>query len=453
MKLKSSNYIIAIVLAVLITVFSVAIPFFWDTIHTSNVLIDLQQNGFAGLLLPSNLDAGHPPLFYAYLYGFVQVFGLKLWVVHLAMFPFVLLLMIGFQYLLNYFQVKSKWSIVYLVAIPAVATQAILVSYDFAMLALYIAGLCLILKDRKVGLIIITALLALFSLRGIFLVVALYLTQVLLSKKYSLKSLVINFKYYIISIITLVAWLLYHHHEMHYWISNASGWQAQRTLVDIHGCFKNVIAIARTQFDVGILLLFCLNAYIFYKHKSLRKLQLFAIIPFLVLSCSFVLFSNPIGHRYYLVVYALELLPILVWIQNQAILLKAFLFIGLILGNAQIYPSPISNAWDCSLVHLLYHQQKQAINAFIETNHLNKSSIGTVFPIYASTYQTQWKGDTTMLNNVHGQTIDNQSFIIWSNVGNDFSDKQHLELQSWHCIYQSQVLMVQLKLYQNPNKK
>ncbi|MEL6357325.1 MAG: hypothetical protein AAFQ37_10395, partial [Bacteroidota bacterium] len=61
-------------------------PFFWDTIQlAARQATHFYEGG--NWLLPDTIDSGHPPGFGAYLSWWWQLLGRKLWVSHLAMFP------------------------------------------------------------------------------------------------------------------------------------------------------------------------------------------------------------------------------------------------------------------------------------------------------------------------------------------------------------------------------
>ncbi|MBL0080448.1 MAG: hypothetical protein IPP53_15465 [Bacteroidetes bacterium] len=62
-------------------------PFFWDTVLTSKIAQYFYENGFGNLIVPIDLDAGHPPFFQIYLSILWKLFGKSLLVSHLAMLP------------------------------------------------------------------------------------------------------------------------------------------------------------------------------------------------------------------------------------------------------------------------------------------------------------------------------------------------------------------------------
>ena len=81
---------------------------------------------------------------------------------------------------------------------------------------------------------------------------------------------------------------------------------------------------------------------------------------------------------------------------------------------------------------------------------LNKNNIGTVFPMNASLYQTDMLDDTVRMFNVNGKSIDSVPYILYSNVGNDFSDKQIKELEKWTPRTIRGGVLTQMILFENP---
>jgi hypothetical protein len=52
--------------------------------------------------------------------------------------------------------------------------------------------------------------------------------------------------------------------------------------------------------------------------------------------------------------------------------------------------------------------------------------------------------------NINGKSIDSIPCILFSNIGNDFSNEQIEQLQKWDTIYRSQEGLVYLVLLANP---
>lgn len=453
-RMKSSNrniLLFAIVVAVLVNMLSWNFPFFWDTILTSTITHSIFEHG--GLLPPPSIDAGHPPLFYWYIVLMYQLFGYSLQVAHLAMLPFTIIGALTFILLLQRFQFSKQqqyFAVLFYFSIPAVFTQHTMLSYDVVLLSMYCAALAVFLYKRKILLSLISIVLVGVSLRGIVCLFAISMTIFFFEKR--------KFKlwwhwnlYFIPALILSFIWYYFHYTQTGWWISTPSiAWSQHRSFVDAKGFAVNLFSIARCFFDVGIFILSLLTALYFIKVKKLDKLMMIWCIPALIFILFFIPFSNPINHRYFLIVYVFLLLPVLKFLSDKKVYVQfIFLFI-VILGHFQIYPVPISNAWDCTMQYANYSSVKQEAENFITSKNINRDAIATVFPMNASFLQTNNKVGYARLENIHAHAIDSIPYILFSNVGNDFSDTQIKQLQQWHQIASFDKGLIHMILYKNP---
>jgi hypothetical protein len=194
--LKNYNiYLLAIVLAVLINIFSWHLPFFWDTILTSTITQYFFEHGFQNLMVPAEFDAGHPPLFYVYVSCIYLILGKNLMAAHLSMLPFTILGIISFIQLLHYFSFSKKQQFIGVIlffSIPAVITQQTLVSYDAVLLSLYLAALVSYLNNKKILFSFILIGIVGITLRGLFCLAALSATIFFISNNIKSSSNELN---------------------------------------------------------------------------------------------------------------------------------------------------------------------------------------------------------------------------------------------------------------------
>ena len=379
-------------------------PFFWDTILTSGVSQYYLAHGFRDLILPANLDAGHPPLFYIYITGCFKLLGKSLLVAHVSMLPFLLTGIFSFIRLLQKmeFPVKAQWiGLLLFWAIPAVATQYSLVSYDAVLLSLYLLSLVLFLEHKKIAFSIVLLLIGGITGRGIFAIASIFISCIVLHRS-KIRSWIIAF---VPAVLFYLGWYLYHYKRTGYVFSPDNGWSGQRGLADVMQLFRNGISIIRVLLDMGIVFLLGYNVFAFLKIRKLPFRYLIGLIPFVIFSFSFLFLTNPINHRYYLVVYVLMLLPVLKLLAETKWIFSFILMILLIAGHFQIYPGKISNAWDSTLAHLPYHGLRKEFIAYADNAGIDRSRIGTVFPMNTSLMQTNLSGDTARMINVNGLKI------------------------------------------------
>ncbi|MFN8297117.1 MAG: hypothetical protein U0T69_13035 [Chitinophagales bacterium] len=453
--LKINNiYLYAIVFAILIIGISSDLPFFWDTILTSTITQHFYNNGFQNFIIPTELDAGHPPLFYVYVTVLYHLLGKSLFTAHLAILPFTILGIVSFIQLMISFSFNKKQQIIGIIlffSIPAVITQNTLVSYDVVLLSLYLAALVNYLKLNKILFSFILIGIACITLRGLFCMASLSVTIYFLEKRNINGWIKWNFLF-LPAIIICGCWYYYHYTQTGWlFATTSSGWSEQRGFTDFKGSFKNCISLARCFFDLGVVVLLALSFFFLAQKRKPDAYTYLWIIPALLFSIAFLPFRNPINHRYFLIVYVLMLLPVIQFLSERKIIYTVFTALILLFGHFQIYPVPISNGWDCTLVYLSYISAKDDFdNLNARDFRIDKSKVGTVFPMNTSLYQTNMNGDTVRLINVNGKTIDSVPFILYSNVGNDFSDKQINQLKNWTSIASFNRNQIDMILYKNP---
>lgn len=455
MKNEKIIYILAVVVAIVVNVFSWHLPFFWDTILTSTITQHFYENGFHNFITPTAYDAGHPPLFYIYVTSFYFLFGKSLFAAHLSMLPFIIIGVISFIKILQHFNFNIKYQLVGILlffSIPAVITQNTLVSYDAVLLSVYLAALYAILTNKKILFALVLFVVVGISLRGLFCVVSLSITIYFLEKRNVLSWFKWNI-YFAPAMIIICVWLYYHHAATGWWLStNAENWSEQRGLVSLFGLFKNGISIVRCLFDLGVAILSLLSLFYLIHNKKIDEITLLWLIPLIIFSISFLPFTNPINHRYFLIVYVLMLLPVLRFLSNRKIVYTILTIAILNLGHFLIYPVPISNGWDCTLVHTTFTKELKSkfYDSMTKRLSVDISKVGTVFPMSASRKQTEFLDDTTRMINVNGKSIDNIEFVLFSNFGNDFSDEQINELKKWFICIDYRKHQVEMILYRNP---
>ena len=135
------------------TVFSLDHIFFWDTVQLGSRHAHwFYDTNFSNILLPNDLDSGHPPLFGIYLAFLWKLFGKSLIVSHLAMLPFLLGILIQSFLLAKYFLgVKYAWTFpLILLANPCYLGHSILISPDIVLLFFFLLSFYSILKNRKI---------------------------------------------------------------------------------------------------------------------------------------------------------------------------------------------------------------------------------------------------------------------------------------------------------------
>ncbi len=449
-------YFIAFLLALAVNVYSWHLPFFWDTLLTSTITQHFYDNGLHTCIAPSRWDVGHPPLFYLYVTAFYYLFGKSLLSAHLALLPFTITGIFSFIRVLNYFSfsTKQQWTglLLYL-TIPAVITQNLLVSYDTVLLSMYLMALASFLYDKKLLFAIASVIIAGVSIRGLFGLTALSAT-IYFWLNGSLKKWMTWNLYFLPASLLAVTWY-YYHFRVTGWVfaTHSQEWSAQRGIVDLGGLMRNMFSVGRAMMDYGVVILSVLSIFYMISTRKLDKYLMLWMVPFTVFVLLLLPFSNPVNHRYFLIIYILMLPPVILFLSGRNIIFTILTVILLFIGNFQIYPASISNGWDCTLAHLYYHGgMEKFINEYNNNVYIDKKQIGTVFPMNVSTYQYRMDENRDRLINVNGQLIDTVPYVLYSNVGNDFSDEQLNRLKGWNVVWKCKNGLVEFELLKNPQK-
>ncbi len=410
------------------------------------------------------MDSGHFPAFGMYLAALWKIFGRTLAVSHLALLPFL----IGVWYFLfkigNFFlDKKYAWLLfVFTFLDPVFAGQSVLVSSDLAVMCFFLMGLNAILHQKKILLGLATIGLAAMSMRGMMIVLSLYFFSLLASivvKEFEPKM---DFKKWffflwnralpfmpsgLLSLAFLAA-----HYQHTGWIGYHvdSPWATAFEKVDFMGFVNNSAVYIWRILDFGRVFLLGFGAYTFYhfwQNRSLngvpKKFSLLVALLVATLFClspSVLIHKGLLLHRYLLpIMFALNLTAIYL-ILNADLKFKnsllALAFIGLATGNFWVYPKHIAQGWDATLAHVPYYELRAEMTDFIKAKGFDRKKIGSAFPnISGSRYTDLAEVD----ENFVPFDLKKNSYILYSNVMNDFSDEELAHLKEhWLVIKELQ---------------
>jgi hypothetical protein len=441
-------------------------PFFWDTIQLGSKQAHwFYENDFKFLMLPEVIDSGHPPIFGMYLALIWKIFGKSLPISHLAILPFLLGIVIQVYFLLKKY-IEQKFLILammLLLADPTLLAQSIIISPDIVLLFLFLLSLNAIHSQNRILLTAALIGLGMISMRGMMHVMVIFILDIILNivfnRKYKLKNFAVIALSYIPAGIIAGTWLLVHYLKTG-WIGyhENSPWIQCFLPVDLKGFIKNIFLLGWRLADFGRVFIWLAALPVLYlslKRKSIdsntKKLSLFFIIPFIVITPNLLLHSNLLGHRYLLVLYLSFALVFLYHVQKTIPQhfkkISLFLLAGLITGNLWVYGDKISKGWDSTLAHYPYYQLRKEMIAFIEKEHINKDIIGTAFPNNISTKYIDLSDEGWCFAN---KDFENNSYIFYSNVFNDFTDEELSELKTWHIVKELNSPTVKIILYKKP---
>jgi len=197
---------------------------------------------------------------------------------------------------------------------------------------------------------------------------------------------------------------------------------------------SNLIGITRGFVDYGVIalsLLFFLIIIQFRKVKPNlleRNLFFIFIIVFLGLNGSMIFFSNPISHRYFMILHVLMILLIISRLKQLKFhkTLILLVFTAIITGHLWIYPNGRSNGWDVTLKYISYEKNRAQFWNYLAENNIQTSQIQSAFPLFCSLKQTNLtEGERFLDINENGQT--SPHYIAFSPVCNDMKSFKFLE--------------------------
>ncbi len=443
MKIKQLPFYLAFIMLIL---FCQGNAFFWDTIQLGSKHAHFfYENGFSSWILPEEMDSGHPPVFGAYIAVCWAVFGKSLVTSHWAMLPFLLGIVYQWSRLLPYFleEKYQLWGLSLLLSIPVFIGQASLVSPDIVLVFGFLLALNQILWRGKVfWKILAFILLGLISTRGMMVVLGLYFFEITCDYFSFKKIFFLLLQYFPAGIITL-SFLIYHYNETG-WIGYHpdSPWAPAFERVGAIGFIKNMAVLGWRFLDFGMIglwmVVYCWLLYntiagkrIIWEDKRLVKLL---ICLSLTLLPSFLMYMGLSQHRYLLPLLLMFGLWCVVWLsQNLSFrifkITTVFLLFAFWTGHLWVYPDRISQGWDSTLGHLPFYEARQDL-----LNHLQKSKID-----YQSVGAAAFINDSTKYMDLeeqgrgfHRMDFDRDSFVVYSNISNDYTDEQLRDLkQNW----------------------
>ncbi|MCB0704568.1 MAG: hypothetical protein KDC34_04635 [Saprospiraceae bacterium] len=428
--------------------------FFWDTVQLSSKHAHwYYENHFSHFFLPNELDSGHPPTWGMYLALCWQWFGQSLPVSHWAVFPFLTgICVFGFQLAENLR--GARWAFAFLLLLcldPVLLGQAALVSPDLALVCFFLMTLSGIFREKRLLVLLGIIGLCIISMRGMITAFGLFLFVLsdacFLRHKRSFSDLFRSVWAFLPGGLLGLAFLIWHYiavgwigyHENSPWAESFSG-------VDFQGFIKNVAVIGWRFLDFGRLFLFLVAAgllrylWLHKQHpgKALARLALLFVILLLVSLPGMLLHVGLSGHRYLLPLFIS--LSLLLWyvlgaypnqtLKNGALGLLVFAFLT---GHFWIYPRNISQQWDATLAHIPYYGQRKEMILYLHSKEIPIESVGTVFPNAGPFMYRDLNGETTGFPLAD---LDQQDYIYYSNVMNDFSDEELRRLfEEWELVY------------------
>lgn len=448
--------------------------FFWDTIQLGAKHANwYYDHNFRYLLLPVEIDSGHPPLFGIFLASMWKLFGKSLPVSHFSMLPFLVgIIFLGHRLARQLAADRFvPFLLLLFVADPTLAAQSLLISPDIVLVFGFLLGVHGVLSRQTLLKSIAALLLAMISLRGMMIVVVLFLFDALQDIAFKEKRIEVFTRSFLFkkagpfvpSGLFALTFLAYHYSQTG-WIGYHadSPWAPGFERVDAGGLIYNIGILGWRLLDFGRIFVWLAGAILLFNSwkkqnisPNTRKLLLLLGITLIVLSPSMLLHKGLLLHRYLLPVsLSLSLLVFHLLFENSGLSSSAktvffsLIFAGLLSGNLWIYPKHIAQGWDATLAHLPYYELRARMLSHIQTSDTTYQQVGTAFPEIGPLKFRDLSGrETGMVE----KDLSKQKYIYYSNIMNDFSDEELVRLsEEWQVVRKLEKRGVCVILFRRP---
>jgi hypothetical protein len=434
-------------------------PFFFDTVLYSRQADWYLQSGFTSLILPSDIDAGHPPFFALYLASGWWLGGQSVWVSHLIMLPACILLGWGLAKLIEAFVAKEyQYSVLILTLCePTLLAQSSLVANDIVLVSGAFLAFAGIHSNRPHWLGMGMLLSAAVSLRGIMLWPVLGIYILLFHRPLLKRFQIILIP--VLWIVPLVFWLLFHYWQTG-WLTRpvSTNWSSQHNFTDLDGIVHNILSIGFRFVDHGRIYIGLILFWFVWQYRSLVVYKLHPLLGLILIGVGvhilwFLPFQNPPGHRYFLTWYLLILIFLGVMMFQYLPNVKRLwlsCIVVLISGHAWVYPDSISKGWDSSIAYLPWSSLRSEALVYMKQQAIRPSQVGSSFPLLHAGRYTHLNGESWQFGE---KDLNKQVYILYSNVCSGFSDEDIATLEKyWDVEAQWGSWPVRFILYRNPEQ-
>ncbi len=354
---------------------------------------------------------------------------------------------------------KAYYLILVFLADAIFIGQAILISPDIILVFFFLMAIYAVFEDRSNLKIIAAIGLGLISMRGMMTLGAIILFDLWKDWKLAnFKDQIRKLFVYIPAIVTILFFLVFHYINTG-WVGyhEESAWASAFNRVSLLGFFRNVGIYVWRLIDFGRLAVWIVLVIALFKNdnflKDKKHFALFLLAAFteLLIAPVLILHQGLLGHRYLLPITLS--LSILMWysvftadlLQSQKKLLFTIVISTLLLGNLLVYPRKISQGWDSTLAHIPYYSLRNKMISHIDDLGIPKSAIGTSFPNIGPLKYFDPKKEEEGFPEMD---FENQEYIFYSNVYNDFTDEQIDDLENnWELEKRFNSLTVEVCLY------
>lgn len=482
MKIENKSNLIVLSLIVLVyfllTFLSVNNCYFWDTIQqVSKEAHWFYQTGFSSLLMPAQNSGAeivatgyHPPLMGIMTAALWKVFGYELWVSHIFIFSWSLVL------IFNVWKVITKlfpenvagWVLLIVLLEPTLLAQFSIASPDFILFTAFIISLRGVLERKPWLLSIGVFFLCGINMRGVFVGAALfavhcYYNYLMASNKLNIRSVFKTVLPYLPTLVLLSGYFIYYLAARGWFFSDSTGGDHYALPSGPGRVVRHLAEFGLRSIENGRIVIWLIGIYVafnFSKAKKILSEEVKAIfLFFLLLTGLYLLFvfitQMPFSARYFMPQFFL--LTLLALLGANELFSKKKFTISLIVvlcfeltGHFWIYPDRIAKSWDCTLAHLPYYELRTDCFQYIDEQKLDYKDISGGFCLYGNRRFVELCNTDKIVG-----TEANRQYFIYSNISN-VEDSFLEELRNptrWIPIRQFEKGVVVITIYEQKNHK
>ena len=475
LKNKSSItfLVLTVFLYVILLMLSVNNCYFWDNIQQiSKEAHWYYLNDFKSLLISTDSGADivatgyHPPLMGIMTAALWKVFGYKLWVSHVFVFFWAIILIHNVWKLVRILFSENYvgWVLFVLLIESSLLTQFAIGSPDFILFTAFVISLRALLENKKWILSIGIFFLCCINMRGIFVGVILFFVHYYFiysqkQKKSNLQSLIQFSLPYLPTFFLLAAYYIYYFIENGWFFTGSANTGHYTIPLGSYRIIKHFAEFGLRSIENGRIFIWFTGIYIVFvtiRSKLKLSVQEKTLLLFLILLLGlYILFifitQMPFSARYFMpqffLLTILTLLGVVKFFDERKIKLVFIFFIFFELtGNLWIYPEQIAKSWDCTLAHLPYYKLRKDCFNYIDSEKLDYNDISSGFCLYGKRDYVELNKDEKGIGNNY-----NSRYFIYSNISNvpdSMSDALH-NIRNWIPIKRFEKWPVFITIYRN----
>jgi hypothetical protein len=452
---------------------------FWDTIQFAGDHPNwYYSNNFHYFFLPEYCDSGHPPGFGMYLAAAWKLLGRNLFVSHLAMLPFILLIVVqAIKSGTILFPQKERFAFLTTLVIlseSVLITQCTLVSPDIWVAGCFLLGLNSILKKNNLLLTIAVLIMGIISTRAMMCSVALYLFSLSYGSSESRSAIGGKIKFAFKKVLPFIpgALLAIAYFTAHYlvkgWVGypKNSTWAGGFEIVSPVRMVKNIAVLGWRFVDLGKI--FTIILFLVFTAKWLRKKIVFStpgqsktarslFILFLALllitALPLVMYQGLLTHRYLIPVTITICMFTAYLILHSDSRYKKTLIAAMVLcqlsGHFWNYPRSVSQGWEGTLGHLFYYGMQKDFRAYMVEQGVDKKDVATAPTLAKSDYRVYLTNDTTTFKDFAKDTT---KYVWYCNVTNAMNEKADYYFKNFKILKQERRGNVEMVLFERTER-